>query len=208
MNDDAELLRRYADEGAEDAFTELVHRHVDLVFGAALRRTGDSHHAADVTQRVFIRLARDARELSRHTVLAGWLHTATRNAAINLMIAENRRKARDYEALALAATDANASSNPEWELPNQQLVVVNASGQTISYDPGEPPQARTPAMQRVHEMAERIKPSVLKAVEAYRAANGGQQPPDNQALLPYFATPQEGADFVEVLEAQKAARGK
>jgi RNA polymerase sigma factor (sigma-70 family) len=116
MNDDASLLRRYAEERAEDAFTELVRRHVDLVFGAALRRTGgDSHRAADVAQQVFIQLARDARKLSRHTVLAAWLHTATRNAALNLMISEQRRKARESAAVALESITAIGESSPDWD---------------------------------------------------------------------------------------------
>jgi RNA polymerase sigma factor (sigma-70 family) len=102
MNDDATLLRRYADEGSEPAFTELVHRHLNLVYGAALRRTsGDAHRAADVAQQVFITLAREARRLSRHTVLGAWLHTATRNAALNLMISEKRRQDRELAAEAL-----------------------------------------------------------------------------------------------------------
>ena len=48
MNDDASLLRAYADQKSEAAFAELVRRHIDLVYGAALRRTGgDAHAAAD-----------------------------------------------------------------------------------------------------------------------------------------------------------------
>jgi RNA polymerase sigma factor (sigma-70 family) len=113
MNDDATLLRRYADEGSEAAFTELVRRHVDLVYGAALRRTGDRHRAADVAQQVFTTLAREARKLAGHAVLAAWLHTATRNAALNLMISEHRRQARESEALALET--AAAGPNPDWE---------------------------------------------------------------------------------------------
>src|SRR5688572_25224267 len=116
MNDDATLLRRYAEERAEDAFTELVRRYVDLVFGAALRRTGgDSHRAADVAQQVFIQLARDARKLSRHTVLSAWLHTATRNAALNLMISEQRRKAREIAAVALESAGTPGESNLNWD---------------------------------------------------------------------------------------------
>ena len=45
MNDDATLLQRYSDEGSETAFTELVRRHADLVYGAALRRTGENRRA-------------------------------------------------------------------------------------------------------------------------------------------------------------------
>lgn len=37
MTDDAELLRRYASDRAEDAFAELVRRYLDLVHSAALR---------------------------------------------------------------------------------------------------------------------------------------------------------------------------
>jgi DNA-directed RNA polymerase specialized sigma24 family protein len=54
MNEDAELLRRYAADHSEAAFTELVRRHVDLVYSAALRLVhGDAHRAQDVTQIAF-----------------------------------------------------------------------------------------------------------------------------------------------------------
>jgi RNA polymerase sigma factor (sigma-70 family) len=480
MNDDARLLRRYAETGAEDAFRELVRRHVDLVFGAALRRTcGDTHHAADVAQEVFTKLARDARKLSRHTVLAAWLHTATRNAALNLVISEQRRRAREIQAVALHLTTAACEPNPDWDrlrpvldaaidelpepdraavilrflerrpfssigaifnvsedaarmrteralerlrtalarrgitstaaalalivagqpavsapaglagilaakslataagtagggilalsslmsttllstgvaallafgagtyfgisrgfdvppsppletpqhsrtiaalrqdnlslktevarlnadvsrlstanaqlttqrataavqpstnaadlrasnvrkaalnnlrqiaaardqfmlengrpplsveelvgekkfirrlvpvdgenysgismLPNQPMIVVTAGGATVTYDPAEnkrPPSSPSPAMQRARELGEKIGPAANRAIEAYRAAHNGEMPPSEQALLPYFALPQEGADFVDFLEAQKAARNR
>lgn len=115
MNDDAALLHRYTEDGSEAAFTELVGRHVDLVYGAALRRTGDPHRAADVAQQVFTNLARNARKLSRHSVLAAWLHTATRNAALNLMISEERRRARETEVLALEPVAPEGGTNPDWE---------------------------------------------------------------------------------------------
>lgn len=115
MNDDIALLRRYAEEGSQGAFADLVRRHVDLVYGAALRRThGDPHHAADIAQQVFTRLARDSRRLSRHPVLVAWLHTATRNAALNLMISEKRRQVREHQALDLAPAGAG-DAGPNWE---------------------------------------------------------------------------------------------
>ena len=116
MNDDADLLRRYANEGSEAAFAELVRHHVDLVYGAAMRRTGgDPHRAADVAQQVFTALARNARKLSRHAALAAWLHTATRNAALNLMISEKRRQTRETEALALEGVTAGGTANADWD---------------------------------------------------------------------------------------------
>lgn len=106
MDDDTTLLRRYVEEGSEPAFAALVQRHLDLVYGAALRRTGGNpHRASDVTQQVFTQLAQHAEKLSHHPVLSAWLHTATRNAAIKLMLTEQRRRTRQAEALARTLTE-------------------------------------------------------------------------------------------------------
>ncbi|MES2694164.1 MAG: sigma-70 family RNA polymerase sigma factor [Verrucomicrobiota bacterium] len=115
MKDDATLLRRYVDDRSEAAFTELVRRYIDLVYGAALRRTsGDAHRAADVAQEVFTSLARHARKLSTHPTLSAWLHSATRNAALNHMISDQRRRTRETEALALE-TASSASAAARWD---------------------------------------------------------------------------------------------
>ena len=68
---DQELLRRYAEHGAEEAFTAIVHRHLNLVWAAARRTTGNADLARDVAQTVFTDLARKAKSLPRETVLAG-----------------------------------------------------------------------------------------------------------------------------------------
>jgi hypothetical protein len=73
--DDPTLLRRFAEERSQEAFAALVERHLPLVYSAAVRRlNGDVHRASDVTQVVFTALARDARRLSKHPALAGWLY--------------------------------------------------------------------------------------------------------------------------------------
>lgn len=115
MNDDAALLRRYAEQRSEAAFAELVRRHLDLVYSAALRRLGgDAHRAADIAQQVFTTLARDAAKLSHHAVLTAWLYTATRNAAIDTIRAEQRRATREQEATAMHTLSA-ATPDPDWE---------------------------------------------------------------------------------------------
>ena len=80
--DDARLLRSFVEENSHDAFQRLVTRHIDLVYSAALRRTGgDPHRAGEITQMVFTDLARKAATLLRHPLLPAWLHQATRWAA-------------------------------------------------------------------------------------------------------------------------------
>ena len=99
MIEDSELLRRYAEDRAEEAFAEIVRRQVNLVYSAALRQVhGDAQLAQDVTQLVFADLARKAGMLARRRVLAGWLFTSTRYAAAKLVRGEQRRRARETEA--------------------------------------------------------------------------------------------------------------
>jgi RNA polymerase sigma factor (sigma-70 family) len=114
MNDDAELLRCYAEEGDEGAFAAWVRGNLPLVYGAALRRLGgDAHGAADVAQLVFVAAARDAARLARHASVTGWLYAATRNAAINLMRDDMRRKQRERTAEELARADGGDGA-AEW----------------------------------------------------------------------------------------------
>lgn len=99
MTDDAELLRRYAEERSDESFADLVRRHLDFVYGAALRQAeGDHALAQDVTQAVFIDLARKAAALTRHKALVGWLHTATRFGVARVRRAEARRTRRELAA--------------------------------------------------------------------------------------------------------------
>lgn len=102
MPNDAELLRRYADSYSEEAFAELVRRHLPFVFNTALRRVGgDTHHAEEIAQAVFANLAKKADKLARHPALTGWLHTSTRYAAAELVRKEQRRQNREQEALSM-----------------------------------------------------------------------------------------------------------
>src|ERR1019366_3368093 len=99
MTTDSQLLASFARTNSEDAFAELVQRHVNLVHSAALRQVnGDAHLAQDVTQMVFTDLARKAAALASHRVLAGWLFTSTRFAAAKLVRGEQRRRTREQEA--------------------------------------------------------------------------------------------------------------
>ena len=76
MTDDMELVREYTAHQSEPAFETLVARYVNLVYSTALRRMSDPHQAEEVTQAVFIILARKAGSLGSKTILPSWLHRA------------------------------------------------------------------------------------------------------------------------------------
>ena len=96
--DDHELLADFAHSESEVAFAALVARHVNLVYAAALRFTGNPHHAEEITQAVFIVLARKAGSLRPGTVLSGWLYQTARLTAANFVKGEIRRQRREQEA--------------------------------------------------------------------------------------------------------------
>jgi RNA polymerase sigma factor (sigma-70 family) len=100
---DIELLARYARENSEEAFAALVGRHVNLVYSVALRSAGNSHSAEEITQAVFIILARKAKSFSRQTILTGWLHQTARLTAANFLRTEIRRQNREQEAFMQSA---------------------------------------------------------------------------------------------------------
>ena len=116
MATDAELLQSYVHTRSESAFAELVHRHVNLVYAAALRQLGgDAHTAEDVTQAVFTDLARKAAALAGREVIASWLYTSTRFAAAKVRRTRTRRLKHETEAEIMHALERSSRLTADWE---------------------------------------------------------------------------------------------
>jgi uncharacterized protein (TIGR03435 family) len=98
MMEDMELVQEYARRRSEEAFAALVSRHVNLVFSVALRQLRDASLAEEVTQAVFIILARKAGSLGPKTILSAWLCRTAQYAAANALRTERRRQRREQEA--------------------------------------------------------------------------------------------------------------
>jgi RNA polymerase sigma factor (sigma-70 family) len=111
-NDDMRLVQEYAAHQSESAFATLVSRHTNLVYSAALRQTRDPQLAEEVTQVVFILLARKAASLGAKTILTGWLYRTAGYVSGSALKRERRRQHREQEAFMQSELDAQAG--PIW----------------------------------------------------------------------------------------------
>jgi RNA polymerase sigma factor (sigma-70 family) len=96
--DDIALLKQFAETDSEPAFAGIVSHHLNLVYSTALRSVGNAHAAQEISQAVFIILARKAKSLGAKTILSGWLYQTTRLTAANFLRTEIRRRNREQEA--------------------------------------------------------------------------------------------------------------
>ena len=111
---DMDLVREYATRNSEPAFETLVRRHVSLVYSVALRQAGNPAQAEEITQAVFLILARKAARLRPDTVLAAWLHETARFASASFLRGESRRRRREQEAY-MQSQFQESSADPAWE---------------------------------------------------------------------------------------------
>jgi RNA polymerase sigma factor (sigma-70 family) len=113
MSDTEQLLRSYVDHRCEQAFAGIVARHIHLVYSAALRQTGgNADLAQDITQNVFVDLARKAASLPRDVLLPGWLYRHTCFTAAKAVRTESRRRVREQAAVEMNAAEDNPE--PPW----------------------------------------------------------------------------------------------
>jgi RNA polymerase sigma factor (sigma-70 family) len=115
-----DLVREYRARQSEPAFETLVRRHLNLVYSTALRQIGNPAQAEEITQAVFIILARKAARLRPNTVLAAWLHETARYVSASFLRGELRRRRREQEAYMQSTLQTPSDGSP-WEQLAPQL---------------------------------------------------------------------------------------
>jgi RNA polymerase sigma factor (sigma-70 family) len=91
---DRELLRRFAVERDESAFTELVQRHGALVWRVCHGIVANEHDAEDVFQATFLVLARKAASSGWRESVANWLYETAHRLACKARAAGRRQAVR------------------------------------------------------------------------------------------------------------------
>lgn len=122
--DDMALLRRFTGENSDEAFALLVRRHLNLVYSAALRQVRNPSQADEITQAVFVILARRAASLPTTTVIPAWLYQTARLASTTLIRGEVRRARREQEAHLQSMpefSDPGEAHSDHWEVVAPQL---------------------------------------------------------------------------------------
>ena len=103
--DDRQLLNLFGESQSQDAFRQLVDRHLPMVYSAARRMVHDSHLAEEVAQNVFTALAQKAESIRPPQVVSGWLYNTTRHFAMHAVRGEQRRREREQTAVVMQALD-------------------------------------------------------------------------------------------------------
>jgi RNA polymerase sigma factor (sigma-70 family) len=113
---DRQLLDRFAHQGEQAAFAELVARHGPMVLAVCRRVTGDEHEAEDAFQATFLVLAQKAGGAGWSESVAGWLHSVAHRVALKA----RGRAARRRKHEGLAAMRAQVPVDP----PDEELLAL------------------------------------------------------------------------------------
>jgi RNA polymerase sigma factor (sigma-70 family) len=101
---DFALLRTFAREGDQRALAEVIGRHLNLVYATALRKVEDPGAAEEISQNVFIALARKAWRFAPDDSLPAWLHKTALLESKSWLRSELRRRRRERVAVKLGTT--------------------------------------------------------------------------------------------------------
>jgi len=173
--DDITLLNQYAG-GDDSAFTTLFERHVHLVYSAALRQARNPSQAEEVTQAVFILLARKAKSLSSKTVLSGWLYQAARLTTASLIKREIRRQRREQEVYMQTLTEPGPALweqiSPLLEEAMGRLGEADRNAIVLRYFENRTPQEAAAALQLNEATARKRVSRALEKLRTFFAQRG------------------------------------
>ena len=79
---DVELINRVC-KGDIDAFSEIISKYANAVYGVAYGKLGDFHTAQDIAQEVFVKTFRKLSNIKEPEKLGSWLYAVTTRECID-----------------------------------------------------------------------------------------------------------------------------
>ena len=132
IDESRQLLPEFLSGRSEAAFAEIVTRYSGMVYSTALRRLdGATAGAGDVTQEVFVLLARKAHRLPTGICLGGWLYRMTNHLAANQMRADRRRSKREILSTEIMKINDDLLSREILEELDEALLAIPAKSREI-----------------------------------------------------------------------------
>ncbi len=107
---DRVLLAEFTDRKSTKAFADLMKRHAGLVLSTCQRGLGCGSESEDAAQAVFILMWQHAKKLSRHSSVAGWLHTTACNVCRNSRRTSGLRLKHEREAAKMSTKSFDSSA--------------------------------------------------------------------------------------------------
>ncbi len=119
--DPENLLKRYLrSDRSDESFSRLVEFYGGLIYGAAFRRTGDVSLAEEVSQNVFVILAKKAESLRHHSSLSSWLYKTASFEAEKVL----RKEIRHRRRVELFANDVTNTVDDENVMSEEALSLL------------------------------------------------------------------------------------
>lgn len=132
---DFDHLQQFVRAGNQNAFRDLVRRHIDLVFATALHKVGDAGGAEDISQNVFSVLARKAWQFALDDSLPAWLHKTALLESQAWLRGELRRRRREQTAAELGTTMKTPNEQPAFNalvpLLDEELLSLREKDRTV-----------------------------------------------------------------------------
>jgi len=79
------ISQKYSDALYKTAYTKIIKKYQDMVFGYAYSITRDSFASQDIAQEVFIRAYNKLEDLKNPDSFAGWIKQITKNECLKFL---------------------------------------------------------------------------------------------------------------------------
>lgn len=89
---DEELVEMFVRDGDQDAFGEILHRHLNYVYGLAYRITRDHEATEEIVQEVMLQLSQKAGTFSGRAKFSSWLYRVVANASYSYLRSSKRHE--------------------------------------------------------------------------------------------------------------------